>query len=139
MGIVSPPLRLTRLVALAFGREGQPPTAVTPTTPLPTSPSADAETVVELAAGARVEVTNASVAHLLPPLSPSRRLRLCATVRTRIRFGTDASVTAQVAGSSIPVPAEAAEYIKVPLAATHYAVVREGTTSGHIDLHPAAE
>lgn len=35
MAIVSPPLRLTRLVALAFGREGQPPTAVTPTTPLP--------------------------------------------------------------------------------------------------------
>jgi hypothetical protein len=137
MAIVSPPLRLTRLVALAFGREGQPPTAVTPTTRLPVEPHVAAETVAEYSEGVRVDVTEASVAYEIPALGPSRRVRLCSTVRSRIRWGTSNAVQAGVAGHSLPVPAEAAETVKVPLGATHYAVIREGATSGHIDLHPA--
>ncbi len=134
------PQRGVVLGAVGFGARGDEVTPVTEGTPLPTTGGADEAMVAEYAdgVGVRVEVTGGSAAHALPPLGASRRVRVLPSVRQFLRFG-QASVQAVVGGASVPFVADLPETVKVPAGATHFAVIRDGGTSGHVHLQPLVD
>lgn len=72
----------------------------------------------------------------LPPLGASRRVRLLASSRQFFRFG-GSTVSASVAETSTPIPADAAEYFIVPAGATHIASIRD-SVDGFLHIAPVA-
>jgi hypothetical protein len=69
-------------------------------------------------------------------MGESREVRVRPNTNCWINFGTG-SVSASVAGTSIPFSANAAEYVRVPDAATHFAVIRD-SADGFVTLHAVA-
>lgn len=98
---------------------------------------ADAQTVAALAdgAGVRQAVGTSSAPVTLPTLGASRRVRINASTRCWVRFGTSGSVTASVAGTSIPFEANSPEYVVVPAGMTHFAVIRD-SADGFVHIQP---
>lgn len=123
---------------IGFGGLGEDVTPVSAADPMPVDPGPAAETLGELidGGGARLAIATATARVPLPMLGASRRVRLCASVRTHFRFG-NSTVDASVAATSTPLPVDAAEYFIVPAGATHIAGIAE-TGSGHLHIAPVA-
>jgi len=98
-------------------------------------------------AGVRVSVTDTgTAANALPTLGASREVRLMASVRCFVRFGVPQAApnaalldtAATVGGTSFPLAPDSPEVVRVPAGATHFAVIRDGTTNGNVTLHAVA-
>lgn len=102
--------------------------------------SSDTTLEYNSAAGVRTTVTasTGSTAVALPAVrDPFRRVRIMSSVRCFLRFGAS-DVAATVAATSLPIAANVPEVVKVPLSATHFAVIRDDTSDGNVTLTPAA-
>jgi hypothetical protein len=88
-------------------------------------------------AGVRQAVALNTARFNLPALNTNRGVRISTTTRCFIRFG-NSSVNAVVNGTSIPIEANAPEYLQVPAGATHFAVIRD-LADGFISMHPVAD
>lgn len=75
----------------------------------------------------------------LPTLGPDRWIRVHATAAAWVNFGAasgGSAAAATVAGTSIPLPAGAVEYFRVPIGPTHFAVLRD-SADGFVTIHAA--
>lgn len=87
--------------------------------------------------GARVAFTSTSTAATaLPTLGASREVRLCASARCWIKWGTSGVSAAAAEAASFPVEANSPEVIRIPSSATHYRVIRD-SADGNLTLTPA--
>lgn len=97
---------------------------------------AASQSVAEYAAGTRQAVgATSTAATALPALGPSRRLRVMASTRCWLRFGTSGVGAAAADGNSIPFAPDAPEVVVVPSAATHFRVIRD-SADGFVTLTP---
>jgi len=93
--------------------------------------------------GVRVSVTaTGTAANALPTLGDTREVRLMANVRCFVRFGTNNAgsldTAASVSGNSFPIAADSPEVVRVPIGATHFAVIRDAASDGNLTVHASA-
>lgn len=86
----------------------------------------------------RVAFTSTSTTEAaLPTLGASREVRLCASQRCWIKWGTTGLSAAAAEAASFPVEANSPEVIRIPSGATHYRVIRD-TADGNLHMAPVA-
>jgi hypothetical protein len=115
-------------------------TAALDTSPATVTPTTLGQTTREytLSAGLRTAFTATSTTEAaLPSLGATRELRICASQRCWLITGATGVSAASAGNTSLPIPADSVEVIRIPSGHTHFRVIRD-TADGFIHMAPAA-